>query len=166
MTIIEAIKIVLHNFPNGLTSKDVYEEISKRNLYDFSAKQPQQVVNGIIRRHCLDLDFPTASPMKYFRIANREGKKFTYTLMETSAEDKSKMQKQCIKEDNELLPEEKIIKYHDEHLNYIYSVLLENIMSNDPSFFEHLVVELLLKMGYGYDHNSGIVVGGFPRQRN
>lgn len=27
-------------------------------------------------------------------------------------------------------------------------------------FFENLIVDLLLKMGYGYDENSGIVVGG------
>lgn len=33
-------------------------------------------------------------------------------------------------------------------------------MLNHPDFFEQLVVELLLKMGYGYDKNSGIVTGG------
>lgn len=33
-------------------------------------------------------------------------------------------------------------------------------MGKVPEFFEHLIVELLLKMGYGYDSDSGIVVGG------
>ncbi len=33
-------------------------------------------------------------------------------------------------------------------------------MGNSPDFFERLIVDLLLKMGYGYDNNSGIVVGG------
>jgi len=33
------------------------------------------------------------------------------------------------------------------------------VLKNSPAFFEHLVVDLLLKMGYGYDQKSGIVVG-------
>lgn len=32
-------------------------------------------------------------------------------------------------------------------------------MNNSPSFFEHLVVELLLKMGYGYGKQAGVVTG-------
>ena len=32
-------------------------------------------------------------------------------------------------------------------------------MAKEPGFFEQLVVNLLLKMGYGYDESSGIVVG-------
>ena len=34
------------------------------------------------------------------------------------------------------------------------------ILNQRPSFFEQLVVDLLLKMGYGYDKNSGVVTGG------
>lgn len=38
--------------------------------------------------------------------------------------------------------------------------LLDTIMECSPSFFEHLVVDLLMAMGYGYDsNNSGMVVG-------
>lgn len=47
----------------------------------------------------------------------------------------------------------------EEHLSVIRQQLLERIMNNSPSFFEQLVIDLLLKMGYGYDQNSGIVVG-------
>ena len=61
---------------------------------------------------------------------------------------------------SESLPEEKIANAIDEHLQQIKQQLLDNIMSNHPDFFEQLVVELLLKMGYGYDDNSGIVTGG------
>lgn len=60
----------------------------------------------------------------------------------------------------ELLPEEKIQKYYNEHLENIYSQLIDNIMENMPVFFERLIVDLLLKMEYGYDDHSGIVVGG------
>lgn len=33
------------------------------------------------------------------------------------------------------------------------------ILNNDPSFFEHLVVKLLLALGYGYGTDAGQVVG-------
>lgn len=42
----------------------------------------------------------------------------------------------------------------------MYSQLIDNIMEKQSEFFEKLIVDLLLKMGYGYDSNSGIVVGG------
>ena len=45
-------------------------------------------------------------------------------------------------------------------MQQIKQELLYNIMHNHPNFFEQLVVDLLLKMGYGYDSKSGIVTGG------
>lgn len=74
MTIIEAIKEVLKNEPNGLSSSDIYQRIIDKNLYQFGAKNPVGVVNGEIRRHCIGLDFPTASPVKHFVITGKEGK--------------------------------------------------------------------------------------------
>ena len=50
MTIVEAIKTVLYQVPDGLTSKEIYEEIVKQNLYSFGAKNPLSVVNSQIRR--------------------------------------------------------------------------------------------------------------------
>lgn len=37
--------------------------------------------------------------------------------------------------------------------------IFDFIMENSSSFFEHLVVDLLLAMGYGYDSTSGVVTG-------
>lgn len=159
MTILETLKLVLKDFPEGMTSKEAYEEIIRRGLYEFPAKKPEQVVNGIIRRYCYGLDFPTANPIKYFKIVDYRGKRPLYTLigkdndgLEVSAKRKGI--------DDETLPEEKIQKFYEEHLENIYSLLMDNIMQNQPLFFERLIVDLLLKMGYGYDGNSGIVVGG------
>ena len=64
MTIVEAIKTVLYQMPDGLTSKEIYDEIVKQNLYSFGAKNPLGVVNSQIRRRCAGLDFPTAYPVK------------------------------------------------------------------------------------------------------
>ena len=60
-------------------------------------------------------------------------------------------------EETELLPEEKIKTAYEEHIQSIQQQIFDLILSNSPSFFEHLVMDLLLKMGYGYDSNSGIV---------
>ena len=37
--------------------------------------------------------------------------------------------------------------------------MLDSILSNTPDFFEHLVLDLLLKMKYGYDKQEGVVTG-------
>ena len=158
MTIVEALKIVLDEYPDGLTNKEAYEEIIKRNLYEFPAKKPDHVVNGMIRKHCYGLDFPTASPIKYFKIVGYRGKKPLYSLADTSEVASTILRESPA--DEEILPEEKIQKFYDEHLKNLYSRLMDNIMGKPAEFFEQLIVDLLLKMGYGYDSNSGIVVGG------
>lgn len=158
MTIVEALKVVMNKYPQGITNKEAYEEIMKLNLYEFSAKNPKAIVNGIIRRHCYGLDFPTANPVKYFKIIGYRGKKPLYSLIEMNENISELLDKNTV--DDEVLPEEKIQKYYDEHLENIYSQLIDNIIEKLPFFFERLIVDLLLKMGYGYDDHSGIVVGG------
>ena len=161
MTIIEAIKEVLKFEPKGLSSVEIYQRIIDQNLYQFGAKNPVGVVNGEIRRHCIGLDFPTAYPVKHFAIAGKEGKKLKFIVCENNKSGKTIKQSQNVIDNNtEFLPEEKIANAIDEHLQQIKQQLLDNIMSNHPDFFEQLVVELLLKMGYGYDKKSGIVTGG------
>lgn len=158
MTIVEALKVVMNEYPQGITNKEAYEEIMKLNLYEFSAKNPKAIVNGIIRRHCLGLDFPTANPVKHFKIIGYRGKKPLYSLIEMNENISELLDKNTV--DDEVLPEEKIQKYYDEHLENISSQLIDNIIEKLPVFFERLIVDLLLKMGYGYDDHSGIVVGG------
>lgn len=127
MTIVESIKCVLQQNNDGLTSKQIYDEIIRQGLYSFGAENPVGVVNAQLRRRCIGLDFPTAYPIKFFEIAGYEGKKIKAALQE--------------------------------HLQNIRQQVFDSVLNNSPEFFEHLVVDLLLKMGYGYDKNSGIVTG-------
>lgn len=157
LTIVESICEVLKKSKNGLTSKEIYEEIVRLNLYVFGAKKPENVVNGEIRRRCYDLDFPTAFPVKLFRISGYKGKKPLFVLAKDFTREKKK--NNSLRLETDILPEEKIGVALEEHLSTIRQQLLEMIINNSPSFFEQLVVDLLLKMGYGYDQNSGIVVG-------
>jgi restriction system protein len=72
-TIKETILAVMSNAGKALSANEVYQRIVKRNLYEFHAQQPGNVVKGLIRRHCKDLDFPTAKPTKFFGMT-RDGK--------------------------------------------------------------------------------------------
>lgn len=65
-TINEAIAAVMRDAGVPLTAKEAYGRIIEQKLYEFHAQHPINVVSVQIRRHCRDLDFPTAAPRKYF----------------------------------------------------------------------------------------------------
>ncbi len=159
MTIIEAIKKILENSTTGLSALEIYETIIEKELYQFGAQNPVGVVNGKLRRHCTDLDFPTASPAKYFSISGKKGKALLFSLSDLNKKKDDISKISDIHNTVEKLPEEKIVDALKEHLLQIEQQLLEKILESHPSFFEQLVVDLLLKMGYGYDKKSGYVTG-------
>ena len=158
MTIVESIKCVLKQNSEGLTSKQIYDEIIRQGLYSFGAENPVSVVNAQLRRRCNGLDFPTAYPIKFFEIAGYEGKKIKFRLI-TEEKPSAVMAPPKTADSSELLPEEKIKAALQEHLENIRQQVFECVLNNSPEFFEHLVVDLLLKMGYGYDGSAGIVTG-------
>lgn len=159
MTIVEAIKTVLYQVPDGLTSKEIYDEIVKQNLYSFGAKNPLGVVNSQIRRRCAGLDFPTAYPVKVFRIAGHRGNKNKFDLYDESIPQDNDQHSKTTKNIAEELPEERIGAALKEHIASIKQQVLDSILNNSPDFFEHLVLDLLLKMGYGYGKQAGVVTG-------
>ena len=57
-------------------------------------------------------------------------------------------------------PEVVIEQNYREHQDRLKEELLQNIMDNPPDFFEALVVELLVKMGYGRSHEDVELTGG------
>lgn len=78
MTIVEAIKEAMRQAARPLSSREAFEAIVVQGLYQFQAKDPHHVVLMQIRRHCVGIDFPTASPTKHFKL-HGEG---TYTSLE------------------------------------------------------------------------------------
>lgn len=68
MTIVEAIKDVMREAAHPLTAREAYSAIVARSLYVFHAKDPQHIVLMQIRRHCVGIDFPSASPTKHFEL--------------------------------------------------------------------------------------------------
>ncbi|RCJ42281.1 hypothetical protein A6770_08745 [Nostoc minutum NIES-26] len=76
MTIVQAIKQVMEAYSRAMTVQEVYDSIVSQNLYNFKANPPIHVVRSQIRRHCLDLDFPSASDIKHFQIHGKD--KYSY----------------------------------------------------------------------------------------
>ncbi|EPF1435459.1 restriction endonuclease [Pseudomonas aeruginosa] len=159
MTIVGAIKEVLSLAEHPLTHKEIYEAITTKGLYSFGAKDPISIVRNKIRKHCIDLDFPSASPRKIFSIAHQNSKDSSvrYRLWDgvlPSAQTDTTVNKDRISE-------ELLYSTHKDHITSIKNQLLDCIKSSDPAFFERIVVDLLLKMGYGW-HSSlaGQVTGG------
>lgn len=156
MTIVEAIISVLQEEQNGLTSSEVYSQIVRKQYYSFGAKDPKAVVNAQIRRRCRGLDFPTAYPVKLFAIAGYKGKKPLFALCNDNCNITSKSP---AIDNAELLPEEKIGAAYNEHLFSIRQQVFDLVLNNSPDFFEQVVMDLLLKMGYGYDNTAGKITG-------
>lgn len=159
-TIVDAIKVVLKNELTGLTSQEIYRKIVDCELYEFGAKTPEAAVHAKLRTHCEGLEFPTASPTKYFYIKRRVGKTNYYALL-TDAKRKNsyKVSASIQQELDEMIAEERMTYFYERYIAELRYKLIEKIMACNPEFFERLVVKLLLKIGYGYDLASGKVVG-------
>ena len=67
-TIREAAIEALRRSRKPLSSHAIYEIIIAEDLYRFNAANPENIVNGEIRRHCIGVEFPTAKPDKDFQI--------------------------------------------------------------------------------------------------
>lgn len=157
-TIIEAITIVLQGEKEGLSYQQVYRKIANSHLYEFGAKDPKAAVQAKLRTHCQGIEFPTASPIKYFKISKRINKSNYYMLIDETVEDHAKC-KEIEDTEEEMLPEEKIKSSYEKYLEDLKRSLIDKVRECHPSFFERLVVDLLIKMGYGHDDKSGQVIG-------
>lgn len=161
MTILEAIKAVLSKKKDGLTCKEITNHILSEKLYTFNTADPNSIVGHSLRRHCQGLEFPSAHPVKHFYIVSGKRGTAVYSLIDSicanSANDVTN--RHPVSSASDLLPEEKMQKYYNQHKESVKNQLLDMILNNDPSFFEHLVVKLLLALGYGYGTDAGQVVG-------
>lgn len=160
MRIVDALVEVLKE-NESLTYKEAYLKIKERNLYQFGAKDPEAAVNAKLRCHCEGLNFPGASPVKYFHIVGQKGTRNLYALVKEGQENSTEKEeeKEKLVSEDDLLPEEKIDCTYHFYKNNMKRQILDHIMECHPSFFERLVVNLLLEMGYGSDELSGRVLG-------
>ncbi|MDO5516192.1 MAG: restriction endonuclease [Clostridium sp.] len=156
MTIVQAIIKVLEKEDRNLTSEEIYNKVIEKQLYTFGTKDPKAIVNGTIRRHSIGIEFSTASPIKYFTACAKRNGKTTFKLKGEDIVAPVNIRIQGNEKD--ILPEEIIQASYEKYKKLIQDTLLDRVLASDSAFFEKLVVELLIKMGYGgSDPKSGFV---------
>lgn len=155
MTIVEAIQKVLREANEPLSANQIFQEIVEKDFYQFKAADAKAVVRSQLRRHCVGLEFPSASPVKHFVLTAKD----TYRL--ASPEDFKGSTETPQANDEDRIPEEVIEDAHREHLHVLREQLKEKILKNHPAFFERLVIDLLIQLGYGGgDPSLGTHTGG------
>lgn len=96
---------------------------------------------------------------KRFCIISQNETETRYGLKSNTADKKRTQTQSFFASDLESTEEEKILQAYRKHKDQVGQILLEKIMNSSPAFFEQLVVDLLIKMGYGNDEASGMVTG-------
>lgn len=71
-TIAEAALSIVMDHPEGLTCKQIYDEITAKNLYEFKAENPESVLRIEIRRRCQNVEISKSYETKWFRILKEE----------------------------------------------------------------------------------------------
>lgn len=67
-TINESIINVLKLVSKPLTAREIYNRITEYDYYKFRSEFPENIVRVQLRRHCINLNFPSSSPTKYFQL--------------------------------------------------------------------------------------------------
>lgn len=143
-TIIDAITRILIDSNIPLSIKIIYDRIVANDYYQFKAQDPLSVVRVELRRHCQGVDFPTASPQKYFQILN-DG---TYCLIEQTHLFVKEDKKKKIIEDDEKKLLSTLYTTHNDYVKSFKVKLLERLKEIEPETFELFCKKLLRVYGF------------------
>ena len=162
-TIREAVVEALKRSGKPLTAKDIYSIIIEQDLYRFNALNPESIVKVEIRRHCEGLDFPSAKPIKFFKIL-LDGKYWIKdvpipgeTISSIKAETSSKKNIENLK-----LVVKELREIHLKHTETFKTQLLNQLKDIPPKIFEVFSKRLLEVYGFhemevtAYSRDGGI----------
>jgi restriction system protein len=142
LTIKEAIIKVLKEEKKSLSAKNIYNLIIERDYYRFKAENPPNIVLTLIRRHCIGLDFPSASNKKYFKILD-DG---TYQLCSDTLEtNKSKRGLEHITKSD---IQNQLKEFHSKYTQEFKENMIGQLKSIDPDIFEIFCKKLLEVYGF------------------
>lgn len=143
-TIVGAIKLVLQAANTSMTPRAIFEEIIRNDYYTFGAQNPFGVMRSELRTHSEGIDFPTASPRKYFKYLP-DG---TFTLLDTDniVKTKKKIDSTEIPINTSLFEtlKDATFKYN----NHIKAQILEQLQQLEASSFEIFCKKLLSTYGF------------------
>lgn len=153
MTIVEAIKAVMCDAGRPLTAKEVFDAIVDKNLYVFHAQNPKHVVLMQIRRHCVGIDFPSASPTKHFELHGENS--FSPLAQPTHFRDNNKKSRKQesltvknAREPSLVGAERELWLLHDSYLKLFRKRMLLELRKLSPFGFEAFSKELLEAYGF------------------
>lgn len=159
MTIKEAIKEVMRRNGGPMTAQEAYEAIKTADLYNFKAAIPSGIVRNQIRRHCIGIDFSTASKTKHFEQIGDNKYYFLDTPQKVktiSAGSGSKRHKLAD------LGLSEVKTAQAKHKSAFKNALLKEIKQISPENFEHFTKNLLVAYGFedvevtSYSKDGGI----------
>lgn len=137
-TINEAIIEVLRKEKRPLLTRDIYNKIIEYDLYRFRAQKPEDIVRIQLRRHCAELDFPTASARKLFSI-KKDG---AFYLFEKHAKQLS------IERKDNASSFEELKELHKKYIQNFKKDLLNQLKDLSPVAFEEFAKKLMIAYGF------------------
>lgn len=143
VTITQAIQQVMKSAGRSLTIPEVHEAIVQQDLYRFRADDPVHIVRNEIRRHCLGLDFASASPNKLFQLTG-DGR---YFVLETPILKRPAVaKKSASKKDRKELAE--LRQHYEAYLVQFRNRVLDELRRLGPKQFERFCRNLLGAYGF------------------
>ncbi|WP_339792517.1 restriction endonuclease [uncultured Imperialibacter sp.] len=142
-TINQAIEEALKREGVPMRAKELFSRIVEDDLYRFRAINPEHIVRTQLRRHSINLEFPTAHKSKHF-VFLKDG---TYWLKGVSHPNiNAKEQKKA--QPKEFAKYEEIRELHKKYLINFKQTVLNQLSEIDPTEFEHFCRKLLSVYGF------------------
>lgn len=143
-TIVEAIEMVLRNRKAPMTVREIYDAIMADGLYTFKADNPVNIVQSQIRRHCLGVDFTTASKHKVFKVAGNG----YYDVLETPLVKTPAPAKKLIEKSRAPHGFATFKKQYELYLSDFKTRVLDQLKKLTAEQFEHFCKNLLDAYGF------------------
>lgn len=143
-TIIQAIQQVMTNAQRPMTIQEVYDGIVAKHLYQFKADDPVHIVRNEIRRHCLGLDYASASPRKFFEFTG-DGR---YFILDSPVLKRDKVRSRVPRRSRRTEDLETLKQQYATYLAQFKTRVLDEIKRIRPRQFERFCRNLLSAYGF------------------
>jgi restriction system protein len=143
-TIVDAIRTVMQHHGAAMTAEAVYRAIVDRHLYEFKADNPSHVVRSQIRRHCLGLDFPSASRLKVFEL--RPDGRYFYLAAPTTTD--RQRRRRATTDQNHPTPATEVRAAHERFVRAFKVRVLRAVNDLQTREFEHFCRNLIRLYGF------------------
>jgi len=140
-TINQAIEEALKREGTPLRAKELYKRIVEDDLYRFKAINPEHIVRTQLRRHSINLEFPTAHKSKHFVFLN-DGTNWLKGVNNPIPQEKQKHQAKKVAK------YEEIKELHKKYLVNFKQSILSQLAEIEPIEFENFCRKLLAIYGF------------------